>query len=307
MNKFEDAFFEDEWREGFFVESKMKRAWAAQMVVLEEIDRICKSHGIQYFADSGTLLGAVRHKGFIPWDDDIDIAMKRNDYNKFMQVVREELPAGWALCNAAVSHGGEWGQAFARVINGKKICFNEEHLTKYYGCPYVVGVDIFPLDNLPDDKEEQIILYSLMKIAYGIIFDLQKNELETANKRLMELEQYCNIKLDRNGNLQRQLFQLMDTLSSSYLNDETAELVLYSWWAYKDKKYSYKQEWYKESIEVPFENMMIPIPIGFDGALKAMYGEDYMVPVRGTADHDYPFYKKYDVMIEEKRKQNETI
>ena len=307
MIKYEDSFFEDEWREDFFVESKMKRAWAAKMVVLEEIDRICKAHGIQYFADWGTLLGAVRHKGFIPWDDDIDIAMKRKDYNKFMQVAKAELPAGWVLCNAAVPQGEEWGQAFARVINGKKICFAEEHLAQYYGCPYIVGVDIFPLDNLPDDKEEQIILYSLMKIAYGIIFDLQKNELETANKRLIELEQYCNIKLDRNGNLQKQLFQLMDTLSSSYLNDETAELVLYSWWAYKDKKYSYKQEWYEESIEVPFENMMIPIPIGYDEALKVMYGENYMVPIIGAADHEYPFYKKYDAMIEEKRKQNETI
>ena len=88
-----------EYREGFFVEEKMKRAWAAEMEVLKEIDRICNAHGIQYFADSGTLLGAVRHKGFIPWDDDIDIAMKREDYQKFLAVAPKELPERWRLCN----------------------------------------------------------------------------------------------------------------------------------------------------------------------------------------------------------------
>ena len=77
MLQFEDSFFEGETRHDFFIEPMMKRAWAASMEVLAEIDRICKKHEIKYFAYWGTLLGAVRHKGFIPWDDDIDIAIDR--------------------------------------------------------------------------------------------------------------------------------------------------------------------------------------------------------------------------------------
>lgn len=97
MIEFDDKFFLGEEREGFYVEEKMKRAWAAQMEVLTELDRICKKEGIRYFAESGTLLGAVRHKGFIPWDDDIDIAMTRDAYHKLFQAAPRELPKGWIL------------------------------------------------------------------------------------------------------------------------------------------------------------------------------------------------------------------
>ena len=74
-----DNFLQGEVRDGFYVENMMKRAWAAQMEVLKDVDVFCKKHNITYYAEWGTLLGAIRHKGFIPWDDDIDIRMKRED------------------------------------------------------------------------------------------------------------------------------------------------------------------------------------------------------------------------------------
>ena len=77
----------------------MKRAWAAQLEVLEEIDKVCKKHNIRWFADCGTLLGAVRHRGYIPWDDDMDICMLRPDYIKFNQVAEQELPKSFVVLN----------------------------------------------------------------------------------------------------------------------------------------------------------------------------------------------------------------
>ena len=88
----EDSFFRDETRDGFAVPGLMKRCWGAQLRVLEEFDRICEKHGIRWFAFCGTLLGAVRHKGFVPWDDDVDIAMLREDYENFLGVAPLELP-----------------------------------------------------------------------------------------------------------------------------------------------------------------------------------------------------------------------
>ena len=96
---FHNSFFEDEIRDGFFVPSEMKRAWAAELEVLSEIDKICKKHNIKYFADWGTLLAAVRHEGFIPWDDDLDITMKREDYCRFMEIAQTELPEGFSAYN----------------------------------------------------------------------------------------------------------------------------------------------------------------------------------------------------------------
>ena len=73
MLQFEDSFFEDEVREGFYVPAMIKKAWAAELTVMYEVDRICRKHNIRYFSDWGTMLGAVRHGGFVPWDDDFDI------------------------------------------------------------------------------------------------------------------------------------------------------------------------------------------------------------------------------------------
>ena len=85
MLQFPDSYFEDEVRDGFYVPSMIKRAWATAMDVLCEVDRICCKYNIKYYAEWGTLLGAVRHAGFIPWDDDLDIGMMRTDYRKFCE------------------------------------------------------------------------------------------------------------------------------------------------------------------------------------------------------------------------------
>ena len=91
MVYFPDNYFEKEIRNGFEVSSMMKRAWAGQIEVLSVIREICERHNILWFADYGTLLGAVRHKGFIPWDDDMDIGMTRDNLNNFIKYAKDEL------------------------------------------------------------------------------------------------------------------------------------------------------------------------------------------------------------------------
>ena len=77
-----NGFLKEETRRDYTISETMKKAWAVQMDLLQELLRVCNEHGLRVFADSGTLIGAVREKGFIPWDDDIDVAMLRNDYDK---------------------------------------------------------------------------------------------------------------------------------------------------------------------------------------------------------------------------------
>lgn len=140
--EFENSYFENEVRSGFFVPGMVKRSWAAQIDVLQEIDRICKKYNIQYFAEWGTLLGAIRHKGFIPWDDDMDICMKREDYTKFMQVAPMELPQGWALLNAYTDH--RYTELLSRVVNGQQLDLDDENLKIHHQFPYPAGIDILP-------------------------------------------------------------------------------------------------------------------------------------------------------------------
>jgi lipopolysaccharide cholinephosphotransferase len=96
----DESFFKEEIRCGFTVPEMMKRVWAVEMEVLGEIHRICMNYGLTYYAFWGTLLGVVRHQGFIPWDDDIDIAMKRKDYQRLMKVLPDELPEGYYISSS---------------------------------------------------------------------------------------------------------------------------------------------------------------------------------------------------------------
>lgn len=83
--------YHDEMRAGFLVTTDRKKIWNVELNLLVEVDRICQNHGITYFADYGTLLGAVRHQGFIPWDDDIDLVMLRPDYERFKEIAMNEI------------------------------------------------------------------------------------------------------------------------------------------------------------------------------------------------------------------------
>ena len=126
---FDISYFEDEVRGGFPIVTMIKRGWAAGIKVLEEVDRICRKHDIKYFVIWGTLLGAVRHKGFIPWDDDIDIGMKRADYMRFLEIASKELPEGFSLHN--VFKQDKHGATLTGIFNTLEYRTDEQFLDTY--------------------------------------------------------------------------------------------------------------------------------------------------------------------------------
>lgn len=121
---FDIDFFRDEIRNGFYIPTAIKQFWAAQLDVLAAIDRICEANGISYYADWGTLLGAVRHGGFVPWDDDLDICMKRDDYVRFRELADNQLPKGYTIHDYK-NKEDHW-LFLARVVNNDRMCFEEE-------------------------------------------------------------------------------------------------------------------------------------------------------------------------------------
>lgn len=293
MSEFLKSFFMGEYREGFYVEPMMKCAWAAQIKLAELIDEMCRAEGIRYFADRGTLLGAVRHKGFIPWDDDMDLCMLRKDYNHFLKVAERYLPEGCFLHSCYTQP--DYRQDFCRVVNSHQVNFTQEFLKKWYGCPYIVGIDIFPLDRLPVSKDAEELLCELLQMIAQIV-EREETDAEVSKQLLDKVEVLTGTKIDQNGNVKNQLLCLADALSQIYEDDageELTELCAYV----KGYEYRASQSWFEEQIQVPFETIELPIPKEYDKVLRAQYG-DYMTPVRGGADHDYPFYRKQQEMVD---------
>lgn len=289
--KVPEGFLEGEIRSSFYIEREMKKAWAAQLEVLHEVDRVCKKYNIQYFADWGTLLGAVRHKGFIPWDDDMDITMKRPDYTKFCMIAPEEMK-GYNIVNIHTEPG--WDSMLTRIVNGKRIRFDKEHLEKFHGCPWVVGLDIFPLDYVAPTKEEdeyQCQLIQVVEVFGKTLAEADCND-ETVKKAAGDIEKMFGVKFTEELPLSVQLLKLGERLSMMYTEEESSQLALMADHAGPRPADVYPKEYYSESIDMPFEYTTIPVPVEYDAILRQKYGQDYMLPLVGRANHEYPFYMK---------------
>lgn len=287
--KFEDSYFDGEIRDGSYIYPIMKRAWAVQLKILSEIDTICRRHNIKYFAEWGTLLGAVRHKGFIPWDDDLDIAMLREDFQRFLHFAKKELPEPYLLFDVS---SDEYDQLMARVMNSDKLVLDEKLLNEFYGFPYGAGVDIFVLDYLPQDKEEEETFMEILTMTnyLGNHWDSEEIEEEEKWERVREIEELTNYHFDPGLSMKRQLLELSNKVSAMYW-DAGGDEVSFPCLMAGNPDYRLPVSCYESTIEMPFENIMIPVPVGFDQVLRLRYGENYMVPVKVWGAHDYPFFK----------------
>lgn len=290
---FHNSYFEDEVRDSFFVPSEIKRAWAAELEVLSEIDKICKNHNIQYFADWGTLLATVRHEGFIPWDDDLDIVMKREDYRRFMEIAQTELPEGFSAYNFR-NHDNLW-LFLGRVVGKRTICFEEEHLERFHQFPYIAGVDIFVLDYVSRDKEAEQKRdgLALHTIALADMIGEGKGNAAVIEQELKNLEQICKIRILRglsNIEMRRELYGVVELLFGWFKEEEADELTQLFPFGLKPGGFRISKKCYEQALELPYENTRIPVPVQYCGMLERKYG-DYMRLVRDAGGHDYPFFE----------------
>lgn len=298
MINFPENYFKKEVRDGFEVASMMKRAWAGQLEVLQEIRAVCERHNIKWFADYGTLLGAVRHKGFIPWDDDMDIGMKRDDLNAFIKYGKDELPDGYKIL--CMDLEPEYDSLIVRVVNSTSVSMDAERMKRYHGCPYVLGVDIFPLDYISRIKEEQELHLQLFHIVMGAVDTVTSSEMDANDieEYLRGVEEVTKVKIDRNKPLKQALTSLAEKISSIF-TDADADEVAGVWRLVYQKNFHFPKQWFDDLIEVPFETTTMPIPREYDKILRIKMGDNYMTPIKQIT-HDYPFYKKQEDMIFEK-------
>ena len=270
MIKIDDSYLEDEIRDGFYIPSMTKRTWAMELTVLDLIDSICSKHNITYFADWGTYLGAIRHKGFVPWDDDLDICMHRNEFNKFLAVAKEELPEGYSIMSF---HNNDYSWKFIyNIVPNDHMCFTPEYLKSHYSFPYIVAIDIFIIDNISDDdsieqsRNEQVkrLLNEADKISLS-----EQSEPDKLNKM-------------------RALYDEAEKLLQLENEHDTKRVVQkVPWGVYHNRTYDKSD--FINAVRVPFEMTSVPVPLCFNKILSSKYG-NFMNIVFGGGGHNYPYY-----------------
>lgn len=262
-----------EERDGFYVQPMMKRMWAVQLDILKMIGQICRRHGIRYYGWYGTLLGAVRHHGFIPWDDDLDLVMLREDLERFLYFAEAELPEGWRVLKA--------DPTLIRVLNTSVIRWDQDFLDRSHGCPFVMGVDIFCFDHIPQDKVDEGSWVALFVAVYDLYkyWDLLEKE-DTAGERweqLKRIEELTGYRFDEHLSVKEQLYVLAEETAAMYRDAGSVEAAnVAELYVYPDQRVPKTS--FDRIIEVPFEDTTIPIVEDHDLICRSRYGDRYMTP-----------------------------
>lgn len=269
----------EEIRNDFLVDTRRKKVWSVEIDILKEFDAFCVANSLTYFVDYGTLLGAVRHKGFIPWDDDIDVTMPRPDYQKFI-----ELSPSWFVYPYYVqnSHNDQISSGMSmlsKIRDDRTTMMEAGHSTDpqfHQG----IFIDVFPLDIAPpvfnseDIPELFLIIMELWQVASSpksIIEEMIKGKVPNAGMDTI---------IDVLGLPYEERLKLFEgILASNYDSFNTINVFSEIF-----RTPPCKKEWYSGTVQLPFENITVTAPIGYHEILTAHYG-DYNIPVQNAADH----------------------
>ena len=292
--EFPNEFFLDEVREGFYIPAMMKRAWAAELEILATIDEICERHQLHYYLDYGTLLGAIRHKGFIPWDDDIDIMMMREDYEVFAKVAKAELPE--ELVFRSLTDGSN-NYELVSSVQHKQMLISSPSIGKYHNYLYGAGVDIFPYDYLSDDEEqekERLEIYKSLCILASFP-SLQGDNKEVLEQEAKKIKDLCAVDLFHSSHYRKTVLALLQEYSKKFNSDRGHKIsYLLDLVLFKNQGIGiFEEEWYCEESYLNFEFLSLPVPKEYRKIIAAKF-HDYETIRKGGGDHEYPFYRKME-------------
>lgn len=254
----------------------MNAIQAEELKILIEFDRVCKKHGLIYSLAYGTMIGAIRHKGFIPWDDDVDIIMSREEYTKLLNVIDKELTEDFCFVNHEREKNYWYG--FGKIRSTKILL--PERSTEYLGIKQGVWIDIFPFDNMPDDLKDREKQKNRLKHYHNrfVAFVFTHPQVgDTGLKKIIKAVCYgFNRVFAKVNPFLPMWYKKMEKEARKF--DGKTEYCNGLTLNYTDREFNgsiLRCSDLTDTIEIEFEGELFPVIRNYDAMLKGIYG-DYM-------------------------------
>ncbi|MBR3345503.1 MAG: LicD family protein [Solobacterium sp.] len=280
----------------FEVTEQRRKLWNVEMEIYSYFKEVCNKHNLKYFAVGGTLLGAARHKGFIPWDDDMDFGMPYEDYIKFMYIMKEECKEPYHLLSIVPDpvYGGITLSRLRRSDTTACSKWEYDHVGSFSDNEdYNMGIwiDILPFCNVPVDEEtrkaqkEQIMDVWKAVRGYSALEAAEKGRESVVNP---EYKEYIDIYKKYSEKYSLDEIKML-YLERCGMNKERTGLLGVTSFRTFQPNLIWKTEWFDETVELPFENITVTCPKYYNEVLTHQYG-DWRIPVKNAAYHEIYIY-----------------
>lgn len=282
-----EDFYKEEIRCGYTISPEMKKVWAVLLDLLVEFMRVCDKHQLTYYMCGGSVLGAVRHGGIIPWDDDIDVMMMRDEYEKLLMIGPKEFKHPYFFQTESTDPGSAKGHV--QIRNSETACLLEGYKRDRWSLNQGIFLDVFPIDKVPlryrknfpyisnlVKLRKTLHRYKSLTVLYR--FSFRDNFLKDICKLII----HFGLIIVGRASYYKKIHKELIEESQKYNSDDSIHGLMLT--PYPVENGIWSETDFEDTKYMNFEMLTVPLPSGYEHILDCIYGDWHKYEV-GTAIH----------------------